>query len=119
MTPNARTLAFYEKQGFLAAIVEHWSPFPKPWGKRHDLLGVFDLIVLKPGGEIWGIQATSGGSGGHVADRINKLVTSEKFQRWIALGGKAAVVGWAKRGDRGKRKLWSAVEVILGPNGRG
>lgn len=103
----------YEKQGFLCAIVEHWSPFPKPWGKRHDLLGVFDLLVMKPG-QTWGIQATSND---HVADRIHKLMTSENCKKWMMLGGKVAVVGWAKMGLRGKRKMWKAKEIILGPMG--
>lgn len=111
-TPNSRTMEFYRKQGAMAAIVERWSPFPRPWGKTHDMFGIFDLLVLKAGGEAWGIQATAD-NGGHVANRIAKLQASEEFHRWKALGGRVAVVGWAKRGARGKRKLWTAREVVL------
>jgi hypothetical protein len=110
MTPNARSKAYYEKQGHLAVIVEHWSPFPKPFGKRHDFLGVFDLLVLKPGGEVWGIQATTNS---HVNDRIKKMQASDNFHNWIRLGGKAAVLGWAKKGPRGKRKVWEPMELVL------
>lgn len=110
MTPNARSKAYYEKQGHIAGIVERWSPFPKPFGKRHDFLGVFDLLVLKAGGEVWGIQATTNA---HVPDRIRKLRGSDAFNNWLRLGGKAAVLGWAKLGARGKRKKWEAKEIVL------
>ena len=102
--------ALYEKQGHLAIIVEHWSPFPKPFGKRHDMLGVFDLFVLKASGEAWGIQATTNA---HVANRIEKMQASEAFRKWKELGGRAAVVGWAKMGPRGGRKTWTHKEIIL------
>lgn len=110
MTPNARSKAFYEKQGHIAEIVERWSPFPKPFGKRHDFLGVFDLLVLKAGGEVWGIQATTNSN---VSSRINKMQESDAFHKWIKLGGKAAVLGWAKMGPRGKRKKWESKEIVL------
>ena len=111
MSPNARTVAWYQKQGFLAVTVEFWSPFPKPFGKRHDLLGVFDQLVLKPGGEIWGIQSTTESN---VGARIKKMGLSEPLKQWRGLGGHAAVVGWAKRsGPDIKRKTWQPKERIL------
>lgn len=109
MTPNARTKRYYEKLGFKVWIVEYWSPFPKPWGKRHDLFGIFDLVVLKPG-EIWGVQATTNT---HTADRIAKIKASPAYKAWLDSGGKIAVVGWAKMGPRGKRKVWTIKEIEL------
>jgi len=109
VTPNARALKHYQDLGFLAAIVEHWSPFPKPFGKRHDLFGIFDLLVVKPQ-EVWGVQATSNSN---VADRIDKLKASDHFWKWKELGGKVAVVGFAKMGKAGRRKVWTMKEIIL------
>lgn len=94
----------------MAAIVERWSPFPKPFGKRHDLFGIFDIIVLKPGGKIFGVQATTNA---HVNNRVEKLNASENLKKWKDLGGEALVVGWAKMGARGKRKTWQIKEVAL------
>lgn len=110
MTPNARTKQYLERQGHLVAIVEYWTPFPKPWGKRHDLFGVFDLIMLKDGGEIWGVQATSTD---HLNSRIKKLEESPECKAWLAKGGKVLCIGWAKRGKAGERKLWTPKEVVL------
>lgn len=110
MTPNARTKDYLEKQGHMVAIVERHSPFPKPFGKKHDMFGVFDLFMLKAGGEPWGVQATTTA---HLTNRIDKIKASEEATKWLGLGGKILVIGWAKRGERGKRKLWTAKEVVL------
>lgn len=110
-SPNARTRAYYERLGCMAAIVEVHSPFPKPFGKKHDMHGIFDLFVLKRGGEAWGIQATSTPN---MSARVHKLYASERYAEWIELGGKAAVVGWSKTGERGKRKLWTIKILELG-----
>lgn len=111
MTPNARTRQYYRDQGYIAEIVEHHSPFPKPWGKKHDLLGIFDILLLKPG-ETWGVQATVNGE---VPRRVDKIRRSPEYPRWLAMGARVLVIGWAKLGARGKRKLWTptALEMTL------
>lgn len=109
MTPNARTKDYLEKQGHMVAIVERHSPFPKPFGKKHDMFGVFDLFMLKAGGESWGVQATSTTN---LSSRVGKIRESKEAARWLELGGKILVIGWAKRGERGKRKVWTPREVV-------
>lgn len=115
MTPNARTKIHYEKQGYMTAVVEHWLPFPKPFGKRHDLFGIFDLIAIRDGKTL-GIQATTQA---HVSDRISKMKASTALNEWIQHGGIAIVVGWAKKGPRGKRKLWEASVTRLDEGNHG
>lgn len=119
-SPNARSLAHLEKQGYLAAIVEKWSPFPKPYGKRHDLWGFVDVIGIKKNyfglesnevaPEIILVQATSGSN---AADRRNKILTHENYAKVKASGARIVVHSWAKRGARGERKLWTVVEEEL------
>jgi hypothetical protein len=114
MTPNARTRAHYRGLGYTCEIVEYWSPFPKPWGKRHDLLAMFDLIRLGADGMV-GVQATAD-NGGHVANRVAKILASEHAPAWFAAGGKIVVIGWAKKGPRGKVKRWTCREVWITPD---
>lgn len=47
-SPTARTLAECRRLGWVAGVVERHSPFPKPHGKKHDFLGVIDLIAVVP-----------------------------------------------------------------------
>lgn len=109
MTPNARSRQHYRDQGFICEIVEYWSPFPKPWGKKHDFLGIFDLIRLGAG-EIVGVQATDDS---HVANRAAKIMAEPRAHDWLTAGGRIVVIGWAKKGPRGKRKLWTHREVWI------
>lgn len=108
MTPNARTRQMYRDRGLMSEIVERHSPFPKPFGKKHDLLGIFDGVTFSQ--PIIGWQATSNA---HLADRIAKVRSSEHYQTWLNLGHRIVCVGWAKKGPRGKRKLWAPTEVEL------
>lgn len=90
-------------QGYTAQIVERWNQFAKV---RQDLFGVIDILAIKPG-EILGVQATSGVN--HNARRTKSLA-SENLKLWLTAGGKYAVWSYAKRGERGKRKLWTRRE---------
>jgi hypothetical protein len=102
-------MAYLEKQGYLAAVVEKWSPFPKPWGKRHDLWGFIDIIGIKEGTVVL-VQATTGD---HSADRRMKILSHENYAKVKASGARIIVHSWAKRGARGARKLWTCVEEEL------
>jgi hypothetical protein len=59
-------------------------------------------------GVIVGIQSTTTGN---LPDRRNKIFalhqTEDTIHRWITFGGSIELHGWAKRGDRGKRKTWT------------
>lgn len=109
MTPNARSLHLMQKEGYVAAIVEKWSPFPKPFGKRHDLFGFVDLIGIK-NGLCDLVQATTMA---HVNDRVKKILSHENYKVIKGSGATIIVHGWAKRGPRGKAKHWECKKVYV------
>ena len=113
-TTGARTLKLLRDRGWMAAMVERWNPYVKI---RQDLFGLFDIIALGPrdvvpgfGRNIWGVQCTSNDS---VAKHIEKMRRSPNYSEWLNRGGRILVVGWAKKGARGERKLWTPREIEL------
>lgn len=100
-SPTSRTLADLRELGFVAEIVEKWNQWSKT---RHDLFNLFDILAMKPGVGIIGVQATSGSN--HAA-RIAKLRKSDLLPVWLQSGGRAEVWSYAKRGPRGARKVWT------------
>jgi len=70
-----------------------------------DFAGFADLIAYSPSlGIIVACQATTTA---HQSDRLAKILSLESAGAWMKAGGKVHVHGWAKRGPRGKRKLWT------------
>lgn len=100
MTPTARTLQAARELGFTAQVVERWNPHSKT---RHDLFDCIDIVAMRPGVGIIGIQACAGAS--HAA-RVEKIRQSERMQTWMESGGLVEVWSWAKRGARGQTKKW-------------
>lgn len=100
-SPTARSLEALRKDGYLAERVEQRVPVINT---SRDFLGIIDLIAVKSGCPILGVQATSGSN---VAARVRKALASPGLAVWLAAGGVFEVWGWAKRGGRGKRKLWT------------
>jgi len=92
-------------------VVERWLPKTKI---RVDLFGFGDIIALdgKPGALL--IQATSTDN---AARRVTKIRTecADRAAAWLRAGNRVEVWGWAKRGEAGKRKLWTlkVYEVTL------
>jgi hypothetical protein len=114
MTPTARTLAYYRKQGFSASVVEKWLP-PRgtmKFGRRIDVWGFGDVLVCLPGWGVALIQCTSR-SGGNYAAHKAKILAIPELSQWKQSGGRVVLVGWGKRGPRGKRKLWQIREEEL------
>lgn len=99
-TPTSRTLEALRKQGYEADVVERFNSFTK---QRKDFYGCIDLIATKPG-ECIGVQCTSGSN---AASRVTKILAEPRALSWLQAGNKLQVWGWAKRGPKGKRKLWS------------
>lgn len=109
MTPTARTLDFLRSDlGMQAGIVERWNPHARI---RQDLFGFVDLIAASEERGIVAVQATSGTN---VSARIAKIREEPRAYPWLAAGGRIWVIGWSKRGARGKRKLWTPriVEIL-------
>lgn len=100
-SPTRRSLAKLKQLGFQAAILERWNQ----WAKiRQDLWSFGDLIACRAGIGIMLIQTTSGDN--H-AKRREKIINEPRAATWLESGGKIEVWSWAKRGDRGCRKLWT------------
>lgn len=107
-SPTQRSLKHLRDQGYTCAITEHWNSFIK---RRQDLFGFIDLVAIHkdhPG--VMAIQTTSGSN---VAARIEKILGVEESRTWLEAGNRLVVHGWAKRGARGKRKLWTVREVEI------
>lgn len=103
MTPTARTLALLRKRGCCADVVERrlGGTFV-----TKDLFGCIDVVALEPGAlGLLGVQATTVSN---QASRVAKIRREPRARLWLQAGNRLAVVGWAKRGPRGKRKFWAA-----------
>ena len=127
MTPTQRSTHYLRKQGFIVCRVEQTLHMPgRPWGNKKDAFGFRDLLAMSDEG-IALVQVTSSD---HVSHRVNKIrgvptdLNDPKAVReaidiavnaraWQRAGGKIFVHGWAKRGPRGKRKVWTLREEIL------
>lgn len=106
MTPTARTMAYLRGLGYEVAVVEKWNAYTRT---RHDLYGFADLLAMR-GIELLAVQATSTGN---VSARVKKILAEPRARLWVEPGSQRfiVVVGWAKRGARGKRKTWTVKEV--------
>jgi len=100
MSPTARSLAECRRRNWTAQVVEHYNFYTK---RKHDLFGVIDIVACTPNG-ILGIQATSGDN--HAA-RVAKSLAEPRLFKWFESGGRFEIWSFAKRGGRGKRKLWA------------
>ena len=103
MTPTRRTLQMLRKQGATVAVVEKFNPGARV---RQDLFGCIDIVALEPGQSgVLGIQATTTSN---MAARRHKIALEPRAALWMACGNRLQIIGWAKRGPRGKRKVWQA-----------
>jgi hypothetical protein len=101
MSPTKRTLDAAREMGMTVQVVERFCHFSK---RRIDLLGCIDLVAVKPGIGIIGIQACAGSS--HAARRT-KALAEPRLREWLESGGRFEVWSWAKQGPRGKVKRWT------------
>ena len=99
--PTQRTMKWLKDTGFTAQIVEKRVPFRNT---TIDLFGCIDVLAVRDGVGILGIQATSGT---HHAARRAKAVAEPRLKEWLRCGGRFEIFSWSKRGERGKRKLWT------------
>lgn len=109
-SPTQRTLERCRAFGWRAQVVEKWIPQIK---RRIDLFGFGDVIALdgSPGSLL--IQATSGD---HSSNRVTKILDeehSEAAREWLQAGNRIEVWSWAKKGPRGRRKVWTLRRVAI------
>lgn len=108
MTPTQLSLKKLREDGYHAQVVEKWNPFAHI---RQDLFGAIDIIAVKkdqPG--CLGIQTTSTPN---MSARIDKSLTLPAMRAFVEAGNRFMVWGWAKRGARGERKVWTLKEEAV------
>jgi hypothetical protein len=116
--PMQRSLKHLKDNGWTVAIVEKWKHFPgMKFGVRQDVWGFGDILAcrnwIEPKLErtqIALIQTTDHTS---IAKHRAKILGIPEFEKWKAAGGLVLLHGWAKRGPRGKRKVWTLKEEML------
>ena len=108
MTPTARTLEHYRRQGYAVGIVERWI---EKYGIRRDLFGILDIIAVKVGEPVLGIQSTVAGC---VSARLAKARQTPDLPTWLATGARFVVIGWATKEGRWLPRI---EEVTLGTVG--
>jgi hypothetical protein len=108
ISPTARALAECRKRGYIAQVVERRIPYQFV---TIDLFGCIDIIAITPT-DIIGIQATGGDSGNHAA-RVHKILAEPRAMAWLNTGARLEVWSFAKRGERGTRKLWTLREQAI------
>lgn len=102
-SPTQRTLKMLRDRGYFAQVVEKWNMFAKV---RQDLFGFIDIVAICEGERgVLGVQATSSSN---ISAREAKCRESKEMQTWLRAGNRLWIVGWGKRGPRGKRKTWEA-----------
>ena len=107
-TPTSRSLEFLRGQGYTAEVVERYNSFTR---RRNDFLGFADILAFKIG--VRGVLAVQTTSGSNASARIEKIRQEPKAGLWLAAGNQIVVHGWAKRGPRGKRKVWTCRETVF------
>lgn len=108
MTPTQRSLARLKSQGYFTQVVEKWNPFARI---RQDLFGAIDILAVRANmNGCIGIQTTTMGN---VQARLTKAAALPAIRAFIMAGNRFEVWGWAKRGLRGKRKMWECKVIPI------
>jgi hypothetical protein len=113
MSPTQRTLKALRGRGFFAEVVERWNPHARI---RQDLYRWVDIVAVKAGEPILGVQTTSGPN---AAARIDKARGNAALSSWIRAGGRLAVFAWAKHkrrlasGGWSERPVWDLLELSV------
>lgn len=108
-SPTERTLKWLREQGIACEVVEKWMPRTR---QRKDLFGGIDIVGIRADPQLTvGVQATSGG---HVSDRVKKIVEIPELRTWVEAGNQLWVVGWRLAGKKGQRKTWQPRVVEIG-----
>jgi hypothetical protein len=111
VTPTARSLEALRERGCLAAVVEKWNAHARI---RQDLFGFGDILAIEPGRP--GVLIVQACIADDITKRLEKLQTepvAERVRRVLEAGNRVLIMGWAKRGARGKRKVWTLREIAL------
>ena len=96
MSPTERALKHLRGLGYQAQVVEKWNAFAKI---RKDLFDCIDIVAVRPGLPVLGVQCTSHSN---IASRFAKSLVLG--QMWLSTGHMELEV-WAWRKLKGKKAL--------------
>jgi hypothetical protein len=104
-SPTKRTMDYLRKHGSIIEVVERFNQFSKT---RKDLFSCIDMVEIRymTSPVLVGVQATTDAM---IQDHIRKCfsdIVLPKLMAWMETGNQFEIWGWAKKGPRGKRKLW-------------
>ena len=99
-SPSARTLGLLRKEGYMAGTVERRLP---RGFTTVDLFGCIDILAVRPGSPVLGVQATSQSN---TSARFKKSIAVPQLRIWLEAGCVFEVWGWSLRGAAGIRKRW-------------
>lgn len=110
LTPTQRTLKWLRDDGWNAEVVERWIPWANPIetpegtrraGNRKDLFGMIDIVAIKVGYAILGVQCF----GAHgMPEHLKKVEENPQLSNWLDAGGDLWLVSWRKvKVKRGKK----------------
>jgi len=107
-SPTQRSLEKLRRDGYSCSIVEKWVPSTPAGYKgriiRHDVWNFGDILACKVG--VRGALLVQTTTGSNSSARLNKIKGIAEAGIWLAAGNSIEVHGWARRGAKGKRKLW-------------
>ena len=106
-SPTQRTIAELKKRGYMTAITERWNPYAHI---RQDLYGIIDVLAVSPSLGTLGVQTTSTSN---LSARVKKCRESAEVGILLAAGWHIECWGWSKKGERGRRKVWTLREVDM------
>ena len=104
-SPTQRSLKLMRDEGWTCCVVEKWNPHARI---RQDAFGFGDILFCADTPSVGlavGLLQTTTAS--HVQLRVDKILALPAAKTWVQAGGEILVHGWAKKGPRGKRKVWT------------
>lgn len=96
-SPTSKALQELREQGYLAEKVEQRLPIPGKYVTR-DLFGIIDIVAIKAGEIIRGVQVTTRD---HVSHRMTKAHEKGNALTWVQTGASFEI--WGYGGKSGKR----------------
>jgi hypothetical protein len=94
VSPTQRALKHLRTLGYQAQVVEKWNAYAKV---RIDLFGCIDIIAVRDGEPVLGVQCTS-----HANLAKREAKCRELGQAWLSTGSRLEAWAWRKlKGQKG------------------
>lgn len=93
ISPTQRTLKAMRNYGRICGIVERFNPYAGKYGKRKDLFGFIDILVLDPEKGVIGIQSCGSSFKAHIDKMMGER--NEAMYEWLQ-HNPVELWGWRK-----------------------